>query len=82
MKAEVSPNPVLDQLNIHWLLSSDQNGTIEIFDQLGRKFHGEKIAFSKGNNNWHTHVSNLAAGAYFVQWRSDSETSTLKFIKQ
>ncbi|MBW2937188.1 T9SS type A sorting domain-containing protein [Aureisphaera sp. CAU 1614] len=69
------PNPAKNSLNISAANTIDQ---IAIYDVLGRKVIDQSINL----NNVEVNVSELTAGAYFIQVSSGTQKGSYKFIKQ
>lgn len=72
----IYPNPTNDYITI------DLNGTsssyqVAIFDMLGKNVYSTEIEGTKQID-----VSSLAAGAYFVKLNSNSQSTTIRLIKQ
>lgn len=69
------PNPAREQLTIEM---DDASSTyqVEIYDMLGKKVYNSEIQ-NKGQIN----VSSLASGTYLVKLNSNSQTSTVRFVK-
>ncbi len=79
--AKLFPNPAVDMVTLELDLTSSEDVTISIVDQLGRVnkniFAGEVLA---GNNKIEMDVSQLAAGLYNVVVRHNN-ANTLNTIK-
>ncbi|QAA82406.1 T9SS type A sorting domain-containing protein [Aequorivita sp. H23M31] len=71
----IYPNPAREQLTIEM---NDASSTyqVEIYDMLGKKVYNSEIQ-NKGQIN----VSSLASGTYLVKLNSNSQTSTVRFVK-
>lgn len=70
------PNPAREQLTIE-MTDAASTYQVEIFDMLGKKVYNTEIQ-NKGQIN----VSSLASGTYLVKLNSNSQTSTVRFVKQ
>ena len=70
------PNPANDYITID-LNGTSSNYQVAIFDMLGKNVYNTEIDGTKQID-----VSSLAAGAYFVKLNSNSQTTTIRFIKQ
>ena len=70
------PNPANDYITID-LNGTSSNYQVAIFDMLGKKVYNTEIEGTKQID-----VSSLAAGAYFVRLNSNSQATTIRFIKQ
>ncbi len=72
---KVYPNPVKDVLNI----SYTQNITnVEVYNMLGQQVITKTVNANQGQID----MSNLALGTYLVKVTADSQTNTIKVIKQ
>lgn len=70
------PNPANDYITID-LNGTSSNYQVAIFDVLGKNVYNTEIDGTKQID-----VSSLAAGAYFVRLNSNSQATTIRFIKQ
>ena len=73
---EIFPNPSQDFLTIQ-LPNEMINGSIELFDYLGRSVKSKKI----NNIDNKLNLSNLNQGVYFVKVSSEGKIGVQKFIK-
>ena len=73
---EIFPNPSQDFLTIQ-LPNEITNGSLEIFDYLGRSVKSKKINTIDNKMN----ISNLNQGIYFVKVNSEGKMGVQKFIK-
>ncbi len=73
------PNPVLNKLLLEWPVSLEKGATIEVIDQRGRLEMTKMVL--EHSNQIELDVSNLHSGLYFLKFKSDKESSILKFIK-
>ena len=70
------PNPAREQLSIE-MTDAASTYQVEIYDMLGKKVGSSEIQ-NKGQIN----VSSLASGTYLVKLNSNSQTFTVRFVKQ
>jgi len=70
------PNPAREQLTIE-IEDASSTYQVEIIDMLGKKVFNTEIQ-SKGQIN----VSSLASGTYLLKLNSNSNTTTVRFVKQ
>ena len=70
------PNPAREQLTIE-MKDASSTYQLEIIDMLGKKVYNTKI-----QKVGHIDVSALASGTYLVKLNSNSQTSTVRFVKQ
>lgn len=70
------PNPAQDQLTIEM---NDANSIyqLDVFDMLGKK-----VIFSEIQKMGQIDVSTLATGTYVMKLNSNSQTTTVRFVKQ
>lgn len=73
---QIYPNPAREQLTIE-LEDVSSKYQVEIVDMLGKKVFNTEIQ-SKG----HIDVSSLASGTYLVKLNSNSQTTTVRFVKK
>lgn len=73
----VFPNPATDELNIR--LSATEKGTLLIRDALGRVVMQQEEA---NTSAVHLDVSELSAGVYTAEWKSDESLRVEKFVKR
>ena len=73
---EIFPNPSQDFLTIQ-LPNEITNGSLEVFDYLGRSVKSKKI----NNIDNKMNISNLNQGIYFVKVNSEGKMGVQKFIK-
>ena len=72
----IYPNPAREQLTIE-MNDESSKYQVEIVDMLGKKVFNTEIQ-SKGQLN----VSSLASGTYLLKLNSNSNTTTVRFVKQ
>ncbi|WP_448529909.1 T9SS type A sorting domain-containing protein [Raineya sp.] len=80
--ANIFPNPFKDDLNIKIFNPERKNIKITLIDNIGRThlnaiLEGEEIFYQLN-----TQINGLAAGAYFLQISTDTQTEIVKLIKQ
>ncbi len=78
---EVSPIPVVDYLNIDFLLPSAGEVELQVHDVLGRLLKLEKRSDEAGQFTWPINVQDLPAGTYLLSLSWEGEASTIKFVK-
>lgn len=78
----LSPNPVIEDLMIHFNLPSDQRISIDIVDLFGRSHQMIQQEFKcAGNHAISLKLDQLPKGIYFCQLKIGNEINTLKMIK-
>lgn len=70
------PNPAREQLTIE-MSDASSKYQLDIFDMLGKKVISSEI-----HKVGQVDVSNLASGTYLVKLNSNSQTTTVRFVKQ
>ncbi len=77
----LSPVPVLDFLNVDFLLPADGTVQVQIHDVLGRLIFEERRSDEKGQYTWRIDAANFPAGTYLLSLAWEGEQSTIKFVK-
>jgi len=67
LKIEAFPNPTESQLNLRITTETEINFTATVYDITGRKMNMELKDFAKENYATVLNVTNLSAGAYFIE---------------
>ncbi len=77
----ICPNPASTQLTIHTSSSNTGEATISIMNVLGQGIQsfGRSLSLSKGEA---IDISNLPAGIYFLEMKTESAIDTKRFIKE
>jgi serine protease AprX len=81
VEINISPNPFSETTAIEISLSQSSEMKIELFDLQGRKIR--TIAdenFAEGKNEINLNKESLAAGIYFLQFKTQTETITKKLV--
>jgi subtilisin-like proprotein convertase family protein len=79
----IFPNPAHDYIHVVANLINEKHCIAEITDKTGRIVATEKIAAdNEGVFYWHTNLSQLGPGIYFVKFIFSSTTATGKFVKK
>lgn len=76
-KVNVTPNPIVDQLNISWEGKASYH-TMEVFDIEGRKVRAEAINTQRLAI---LHLEELQSGVYTLRLTGDEGVVTRKFVK-
>lgn len=74
------PNPATDNVNILIASKENANAHLTIFNLMGQQVYSEDVAVVEGNNLVRVSTSNLQAGVYMVNIKTNSGTSTQKLI--
>lgn len=80
---ELFPNPATTQTAITFSLQTEQEVSIEVFNEMGEKIYSiptEKL--SAGNHVENIETKNMSAGIYFIQLISGKGTSIKKLVVQ
>ncbi|HTN46701.1 MAG TPA: T9SS type A sorting domain-containing protein [Flavipsychrobacter sp.] len=72
------PNPVSDQLNIQLNVSKDENIELNLYSMTGAKIKNLLYGKAHAQQQLKIDVSELTAGMYFLQLRTESGYSTTK----
>ena len=76
------PNPADSKLNVDIYSPEEQDATLLVADQFGRILHTEEIHAEEGLNSNELIVSDLPAGIYFIEVKTERSLSMQKFVKQ
>jgi hypothetical protein len=74
----VYPIPAIDEIFIKIASEKYQNGNIEITDILGNTILADELFNANGST---VDISKLTKGVYIINYRSDGESQSMKFIK-
>ena len=74
------PNPATDNVNILIASKENANAQLNIFNLMGQLVYSENVAVAEGNNLVRVSTSNLQAGVYMVNIKTNAGTSTQKLI--
>lgn len=78
----VFPNPVNHMLFIELGLENNAPIQLEVYNQVGQKIiSNNKGRLASGLHTFQINTSDLTAGMYLLQVRSENEVNTIKFIK-
>ncbi len=78
----IYPNPVVDNANIEFELTSKADVVVNIFDINGRLLNEINLGSQAGKQTMRINTSDLAPGMYILQMRAGNDVSTSKFIKK
>jgi len=76
------PNPANDLLNIKYNISQSGNGTIMIYDVLGKLIYNEIISATSGINIITIPVKELSAGYYRIKLETGGMSASTPFMKE
>ncbi|HEX8334418.1 MAG TPA: T9SS type A sorting domain-containing protein [Segetibacter sp.] len=77
----IYPNPVLDNVNLHFNNEKKTHVQLEIVNIEGKVLQSHKLLVTAGLSTKNLDVSNLSRGTYFVRIVSESEQLGMKFLK-
>ena len=78
----VYPNPSSGEINIDFLLGSDKNVNMELFDAVGKKINiSVENKFHSGNNSLKFDMRTYPSGIYLLKVKSDNSVLTKKIVK-
>jgi hypothetical protein len=76
----IFPNPATDELSIQTeLIHPDETMQVSVLNMLGELLQEEKL---KRNREAKINIKTLPAGIYFLQIKSEKESTVKKFIKE
>ncbi len=78
----VYPNPVNDNLAIHFISKINTTATIEVVDLVGKMLYTTSQKINVNENAIYINTANLNSGIYFVRMNMNGEILTRKIIKQ
>lgn len=78
---ELTPNPASDMIKINIDLENPIRGTFVITNQIGQVVYSSDAKTIHSKHVETFDISSFSDGVYFVQLKSDSQTSTFKFVK-
>jgi hypothetical protein len=78
----IYPNPVIDQLQICYELSENENTQIEIVDLQGKTLQKETANSKIGKNYAIISVAQLTKGLYICRLQNGNKIENIKFLKQ
>ncbi|MFK7947367.1 MAG: reprolysin-like metallopeptidase [Saprospiraceae bacterium] len=77
----IYPNPSMDNVNVDFYLTTDQDVTIFVFDAIGKRIREYQYSNAlQGNNIFTLNVSDLASGSYLLHFISDDFVRTEKIL--
>lgn len=80
-KINVYPNPVTDELSFGFSAPSPVNGSLLIYDMLGRLCYTEEVELEEGYQTRQINVSNLPDGSYQLLLKSREKNWVASFLK-
>ncbi len=78
----VSPNPAVDQLNVHLNFKESDQVNLVITDLLGKVCHSEELGtIAAGEQLIPVDIRSLSSGTYFISLIGNNGKATTKFVK-
>lgn len=80
---ELSPNPVVDQLNIQFSLKKSEELVLNIYDLMGRKVESLQVgSCSRGDHRLNWALPDLAQGTYILALKLGNQVFSKLFVKE
>lgn len=76
------PNPASDLINLEYLLQTNDNLNISVFNTIGQVIYSTNSKAKAGTNKMTLDISNLSTGIYIVQLQGNTVSKSIKFIKE
>lgn len=77
----LSPNPVINELNINYSFPQADAMNITIFDMNGRALYTEQKTCTRAGGTHKINIANFSSGLYLVKIKSTNHTTILKVTK-
>ncbi len=77
---ELFPNPADDEVNLKFTSSNQKDVVFEIVDLTGKSIQKHLVKAAQGNNLVMFDTKNMAAGSYFVKFKTEGQIQTLQFV--
>ncbi len=83
LKMQIGPNPVVDNLNIHYTTNKEGTTSIYLYDATGRLVEvvQEQVNNFAGTHNIRYNAANLGEGLYIVEMRMNETSKYFKVYK-
>lgn len=78
---QLYPNPSNSELNLDFILDTDQNVNLVFYDVIGNEVQKHFILGKQGSNSVMLDASELSKGIYFIKVRTLNFEKTLEFLK-
>lgn len=78
----ISPNPFVDNLHIELANPLHEEGSLRIFSVPGRLIYEEKLLDKESESSLNMGFGGLAAGVYFVEFKTSNSTVYQRIIKR
>ena len=77
---ELFPNPADDEVNLKFTSANQKDVVFEIVDLTGKSIQKHLVKAAQGNNLVMFDTKNMAAGSYFVKFKTEGQIQTLQFV--
>ncbi len=78
---QIFPNPVSEELNVHFELQEAKSFTLSVYDLLGRRHYFQSVDQRFGTfNQFKIDVIDLVSGMYLLEIKSEDQRLTHKFV--
>jgi hypothetical protein len=82
VKADISPNPVYNNLQLEMNSSESMEADVTITDITGRKIHTALINITRGTQEWNYNTTGLDSGIYLLKLVSGEKQLSRRFVKK
>lgn len=76
------PNPATDRITLSFGSQADCVADIRIMNNMGSVVKSQRVACTGGGNNFEVSVADLAAGMYYLEFKTETGFAAKRFIKQ
>ena len=76
------PNPATDMISITFSSNGNCSADIRIMNNMGSVVRTQHVTCTEGGNTFEISVSDLAAGMYYIDFKTEVGFAAKRFIKQ
>jgi len=76
------PNPATDIISVTFSSNGNCSADIRIMNNMGSVVRAQHVNCTDGNNTYEISVSDLAAGMYYIDFKTEAGFAAKRFIKQ
>lgn len=76
------PNPALDRITLSFGAATDCMANIRILNNMGSVVKSQRVSCTGGGNTFEISVADLAAGMYYLEFKTENGFAAKRFIKQ
>ncbi len=83
-KAKVSPNPIIDQMNLELDLkdvAAEEMTNVSVYNATGNRVYNQQFQTSEGANNFQMNLGHLQAGIYKIVLQNGQRYTNVTFVK-